>query len=52
MEEQDKSQWQKTKESWYDKIPLTVRQLDIIIWVSAAALVALFVKAFLESGLF
>lgn len=32
-EEKEKSQWQKTKEGWYDKIPLTLKQLDIIIAV-------------------
>ena len=26
-----KSMWQITKESWYDKVNLTVKQLDIII---------------------
>ena len=26
-----KSLWQQTKESWYDKVTLTVKQLDIII---------------------
>ena len=32
IEEQSaKSLWQQTKESWYDKVPLTVKQLDIII---------------------
>lgn len=25
------STWQQTKESWYDKVNLTVKQLDIII---------------------
>ena len=30
--------WQGVKESWYDKVPLTVRQLDIIIGCAAAAL--------------
>ena len=28
-----KSMWQQTKESWYDKIPLTLKQLDIIIYI-------------------
>ena len=27
-----KSMWQQTKESWYDKIPLTLKQLDIIVY--------------------
>ena len=32
IEEQSaKSLWQQTKESWYDKVTLSVRQLDIII---------------------
>ena len=32
IEEQSaKSLWQQTKESWYDKVTLTVKQLDIII---------------------
>ena len=26
-----KPAWQQTKENWYDHVPLTVRQLDIII---------------------
>ena len=30
-EEPPKSMWQQTKESWYDKVNLTVKQLDIII---------------------
>ena len=32
VEEQSaKSLWQQTKESWYDKVTLSVKQLDIII---------------------
>ena len=38
QEELPKSQWQQTKEGWYDKIPLTVKQLDIIIACCFAAL--------------
>ena len=30
-EEPPKSMWQITKESWYDKVNLSVKQLDIII---------------------
>ena len=30
-EQSSKTLWQQTKESWYDKVPLTVKQLDIII---------------------
>lgn len=32
-EEEEKSNWQKTKEGWYDKIPLTLKQLDVIITI-------------------
>ena len=45
-----KTAWQTTKEGWYDKIPLTVKQLDIIIGVSLAALAVTFVLIFLESA--
>ena len=38
-----KSNWQMTKESWYDKIPLTVKQLDIIIGCGIAGLVITFI---------
>ena len=38
-----KSAWQLTKESWYDKIPLTVKQLDIIIGCGIAGLVITFI---------
>ena len=34
VEEQSaKSLWQQTKESWYDKIPLNLKQLDTIVTV-------------------
>ena len=40
IEEQSaNSLWQKTKESWYDKVPLTVKQLDIIIGCGIAGLI-------------
>ena len=32
-EKENKSQWQQTKESWYDKIPVTLKQMDIIVWI-------------------
>ena len=32
-EKEVKSQWQQTKEGWYDKIPVTLKQMDIIVWV-------------------
>ena len=28
-----KSNWQRTKESWYDKIPVTLKQMDVIVGV-------------------
>ena len=38
-EEKAESQnaWQQTKENWYDKIPLSLKQLDIIVvccWIA------------------
>ena len=40
IEEQPvKSLWQQTKESWYDKVTLSVRQLDIIIGCGIAGLI-------------
>ncbi len=39
--ERKKSQWQQTKEGWYDQVPLTVKQLDIIIALGIAGLILL-----------
>ena len=47
--EKEKTQWQKTKEGWYDKVPLTVKQLDIIIGVCWALLALTFVLICLEA---
>ena len=33
-----KSMWQQTKESWYDKVPLSLKQLDILVAVCWIAL--------------
>ena len=52
QEEKSKSQWQQTKEGWYDKVPLTVKQLDIIIWVCVGALIVTFIKIFIDAGIF
>ena len=52
QEEKPKSQWQQTKEGWYDKIPLTVRQLDYIVWACYAALAVVFIKIFIDAGIF
>ena len=32
-QEKAKTPWQVTKESWYDKIPLNLKQLDLIVTV-------------------
>ena len=50
-EEQTKTAWQQTTENWYDKIPLTVKQLDLIIWVSTGALILVFIKIFMDAGI-
>lgn len=45
-----KPAWQAKKEGWYDKIPLTVKQLDIIIGVSIAALIVVFIVIGLDAA--
>ena len=45
-----KSMWQIQKESWYDKLPLTQKHLDIIIGVSLALLVITFIVIFLDAA--
>ena len=52
-EESPKSMWQQTKESWYDKVNLTVRQLDIIIGCGIAGLILTFICIALDAmGIF
>ena len=41
--------WQKTKESWYDKVNLTVKQLDIIIGCCIAGLILTFIAIALDA---
>ena len=41
---------QTRKEELYDKIPLTVKQLDVIIWIGCIALVVVFVLIALEAA--
>jgi hypothetical protein len=36
--EEQKTMWQQTKESWYDKVPLSLKQLDILVAVCWVAL--------------
>ena len=45
-----KSMWQIQKESWYEKLPLTQRHLDIIIGVCLALLVLTFIVIFLDAA--
>ena len=52
-EEPPKSMWQQTKESWYDKVNLTVKQLDIIIGCGIAGLILTFICIALDAmGIF
>ncbi len=45
-----RSTWQRNKEELYDKVPLTLRQLDIIIALGLLGLVAVAVLIFLEAS--
>ena len=50
VEEQSaKSLWQQTKESWYDKVPLTVKQLDLIIACGIGGLILTFIAIALDA---
>ena len=48
-EQSAKSLWQQTKESWYDKVPLTVKQLDIIIACGIGGLILTFIAIALDA---
>ena len=50
QEEKAKSLLQLQKEGWYDKVPLTVKQLDWIIWGGLALLVLTFIVIFLDAA--
>lgn len=43
------SAWQAKKESWYDKVPLNLKQLDIIIGVCLTLLALCFVLIALDA---
>ena len=44
---------QAKKEQWYSKVKLSVKQLDVIIWITGGLLVLVFIMMILESlGLF
>ena len=45
-----KPMWQQTKEKWYDKVPLTVKQLDAIIIGGLVALAITFVIIALDAA--
>lgn len=49
-EEKPKHQWQLLKESWYGKLNVTVRQLDIVIGVCLVLLVVVLVHGFVNRG--
>lgn len=44
-----KHPWQMTKESWYDKLNVSVRQLDIVIGVASAALLIVVILIILDA---
>ena len=48
-EKQVKTPWQPQKESWYDKIPLSLKQLDIIIGVCLTLLALTFIAICLDA---
>ncbi|MDI9541069.1 MAG: hypothetical protein QM204_06350 [Bacillota bacterium] len=45
----EKSAWQKAKEAQYDKLNVTVRQLDIIIALGITGLVIVFILIALDA---
>ena len=45
----NKSAWQQTKEGWYDKVPLSVKQLDIIIACGIGGLIITFIVIALDA---
>ena len=48
-EKEVKSQWQQTKESWYDKLPVTAKQMDIIVYICWALLGLAVIAAALDA---
>lgn len=44
--------WQRTKEGWYDKVHLTVRQLDIVIALGVVALIVVAIFIARDAGAF
>ena len=48
-EQSSKTLWQQTKESWYDKVTLSVKQLDIIIACGIGGLIITFILIALDA---
>ena len=49
-EKKEKGAWQQKKESWYDNLNVSVRQLDIIIAVASLALLGVVVLIALDAA--
>lgn len=49
-QQKPKSQWQLTKEGWYSRLNVTVRQMDIVIIVCVVALVAALAYGYATRG--
>ncbi len=47
--EKAKTPWQMQKESWYDKVPLSLKQLDIIIGICLTLLALIFLAIALDA---
>ena len=48
-EQSSKTLWQQTKESWYDKVTLSVKQLDVIIACGIGGLILTFILIALDA---
>ena len=48
--EKTKHPWQALKESWYDKLNVSVKQLDVVIVVCVIALVAVLAHGYINRG--
>lgn len=44
-----KHPWQVTKESWYDKLNVSVRQLDVVIGIASLALLVVVILIILDA---
>ncbi|MEE0111254.1 MAG: hypothetical protein UEP57_10275 [Oscillospiraceae bacterium] len=49
-EEKAKTPWQIQKETWYDKIPLSLKQLDWIIGICLVLLALCFIAIILDAA--